>query len=123
MNVRTNHTSRQTYTNLKLSCRLAPLGSGKNSLNIQAKSIEIQFRFFCYLIFQRAHAIYKSKCPSVCVSVRVSVRLLTFEVPLKRLLPPLPEVGCPKNLQIWNPWGKEMERSGLRFEHFSLEVV
>jgi hypothetical protein len=33
-------------------------------------------------------------------------------------LPPLPEVGCPIFLEIRNPWGKVMERSGLRYEHF-----
>ena len=38
-------------------------------------------------------------------------------------LPPLPEVGCPICLEIQNPWGKVMERSGLTFEHFCLEVV
>ena len=38
-------------------------------------------------------------------------------------LPPLPEVVCPTILDIRNPWGKVMERIGLRFEHFSLEVV
>ena len=38
-------------------------------------------------------------------------------------LPPLPEVGCPIFLEIENPLGKVMERSGLRFEHFCLEVV
>ena len=38
-------------------------------------------------------------------------------------LPPLTEVGCPIFLEIRNPWGKVMERSGLTFEHFSLEVV
>ena len=31
--------------------------------------------------------------------------------------------GCPIFLEIRNPWGKVMERSGLRFEHFCLEVV
>ena len=31
---------------------------------------------------------------------------------------PLPEVGCPIFLEIRNPWGKVMERSGLTFEHF-----
>ena len=36
---------------------------------------------------------------------------------------PLPEVGCPIFLEIWNPWGKVLERSGLTFEHFCLEVV
>jgi hypothetical protein len=38
-------------------------------------------------------------------------------------LPPLPKVGYPIFLEIQNPWGKIMERSGLTFEHFSLEVV
>ena len=33
-------------------------------------------------------------------------------------LTPLPEIGCPIFLEIWNPLGKVMERSGLRFEHF-----
>ena len=38
-------------------------------------------------------------------------------------LPPLPEVGCPIFLEIRNPLGKVMERSGLTFEHFCLEMV
>ena len=38
-------------------------------------------------------------------------------------LPPLPEVGCLIFLEIRNPWGKVMERTGLTFEHFCLEVV
>ena len=134
-----------------------------------------------------ANAFYKSKCPSVCPSVRLSVCpsvcLFTFEVPFNGLfahtsrspifleirnswgkvmersglryehfclklskiaaqkkvfflslfsllryrltvfLPPLPEVGCPIFLEIWNPWGKVMERSGLRYEHFCLKIV
>ena len=36
-------------------------------------------------------------------------------------LPPLPEVGCPIFLEIRDPWGKVMERSGLTFEHFFFE--
>ena len=55
---------------------------------------------------------------SVCLSVCLCVCVFTFEVPFKRLLPPLPEVRCPIFLEIQNPWGKVMERSGLRFEHF-----
>ena len=38
-------------------------------------------------------------------------------------MPLLPEVGCPKILEIRNPWGKVLERSGLRIEHFCWEVV
>ena len=61
---------------------------------------------------------------SVCLCVRLFVRLsvcslLRYHVNV--VLPPLPEVWYPKFLEIRNPWGKVMERSGLRFEHFSLE--
>ena len=38
-------------------------------------------------------------------------------------LPPLPENGCPIFLKIRIPWGKVMERNGLTFDHFCLEVV
>ena len=31
-----------------------------------------------------------------------------------------PKIGCPIFLEIRNPWGKVMERSGLTFEHFCL---
>ena len=33
------------------------------------------------------------------------------------------KVGCPKILEIQNPWEKVMERSGLRCEHFCLKMV
>ena len=42
-----------------------------------------------------------SQC--VCLFVRV----FTFEVPLKCLFAPLLKVGCPKFLEILNPWGKQ----------------
>ena len=59
---------------------------------------------------------------SVCLSVRVSVcSLLRYR--LNAFLPPLPEVGCPIVLEIQNPWGKVMKKSGLRFEYFDLEIV
>jgi hypothetical protein len=77
----------------------------------------------CVSIFKAsalwADAFYKSKCPSVCPSVCLCVcsllryRLLVF-------LPPLPDVRCPIFLKILNPWGKVMERSGLRFCGFCL---
>ena len=60
-----------------------------------------------------ANAFYKSKCPCVCSLLRY--RLNVF-------LPPLPEVEYPIFVEIRNPWGKVMERSGLRFEHFSIKV-
>ena len=59
-----------------------------------------------------------SVCPSVCPSV---CSLLRYHLTV--FLPPLPEVGCPIFLEIQNPWGKVMERSGLAFEHFCLEVL
>ena len=37
-------------------------------------------------------------------------------------MPPLPEVVCPKFLEIRNPWGKVLKRSGLRIELFCYEV-
>ena len=48
--------------------------------------------FFCFFCFFKALALwadafYKSKCPSVCVSVRVLV-CSCFEVPFKRLFAP-----------------------------------
>ena len=52
----------------------------------------------------------------VCVCSLLRYRLNVF-------LPPLREVGCPKFLEIWNPWGKVMKRSDLTFEHFCLKIV
>ena len=50
---------------------------------------------------------------------RVFVCGFTFlRYKLNVFLPPLPEVGCPKSLDIWNPWGKVVGRTGLRCEHF-----
>ena len=56
-------------------------------------------------------------CMCVCVFVCVFVRH-TFLLCLTAFLPPLLKVQCPNFLDIWNPWGKVMERSGLRFENF-----
>ena len=56
---------------------------------------------------------------SVCPSVRLSICLCSLlRYRWNVFLPPLPEVGCPIFLEIRNPWGKVMERSGLRLEHF-----
>ena len=55
-----------------------------------------------------------SVCPSVCSLLRY--RLNLFLIPLR-------EFGCPIIFEILNPLGKVMKRNGLRFEHFSLEVV
>ena len=59
---------------------------------------------------------------SVCPSVHVFVcSFLRYRLTV--FLPPLPEIRFQILLEIKNPWGKVMERSGLTFEHFSLEVV
>ena len=65
-----------------------------------------------------ADAFYRSICPYVCVS---ACSLLRYRLTV--FLPPLPEVECPIFLEIRNPWGKVMERSGVTFKHFCLEVV
>ena len=91
--------------------------------------IYLHFSNCKFLIFKAsalwADAFYKSKCPSVCLwcvclSVCPSVHFLRYRLTV--FLPPLP-VGCPIFLEIRNPWGKVMERSGLIFEHFCLQVV
>ena len=52
---------------------------------------------------------------------RVFVCGFTFlRYKLNVFLPPLPEVGCPKSLDIWNPWGKVVGRTGLRCDFFYL---
>ena len=75
------------------------------------------------LMLSLSRNVCLSVCLSICPSVRLSVRPFTFEVTFKRFLPSLLEVGCPISLEIRNHWGKIMEKSGLRFEHFCLEVV
>ena len=68
-----------------------------------------------------ADAFYNSKCPYICLSFCVDVCLSVCSLLRYRLtvfLPPLPEAGCPIFLEIRNPWGKVIERSGLRFEFF-----
>ena len=57
-------------------------------------------------------------CLSVCLCV---CSLLRYRLTV--FLPPFSEVGCPIFLEIRNSWGKVMERSGLTFKHFCLEVV
>ena len=86
-----------------------------------------QMKFFCKTTLFKALALwadafYKSKCPSVCPCVCLSVcSILRYR--LNVFLPPLPKVGCPIFLEIQNPWGKVMDRSGLRLEHFCLKIV
>ena len=84
------------------------------------------FYWNIYKLALLADAFYKLKCPSACPCVRLSVRLSVCSLLRYRLnvfLPPLPEVGFPIFLEIQNPWGKVIQRSGLGFEHFCLEIV
>ena len=79
---------------------------------------------FSLEIFQWPFSKHRPSEMSVCPCVRLSVRLFVSSLLRYRLnvfLPPLPEVGCPIFLEIRNPLGKVMERSGLRFEHFCLK--
>ena len=60
-------------------------------------------------------------CPLGRVGLVVAVCVLSplfMWYILRPILPPLPKVGCLKFLEIRNPWGKVLERSGLRIEHF-----
>ena len=70
--------------------------------------------------------VFSKHRPSGPLSVRLFVRVCVcslFRYHLNVFLPPLPKVGCPLFLDIPNSWGKVMERSGLRFEHFCLKIV
>ena len=60
--------------------------------------------------------------PNVRLSVCVSVcSLLRYR--LNVFLPPVPKDRYPIFLEIQNPWGKVMKRSGLGFEYFSLDKM
>ena len=61
--------------------------------------------------------------PSITEMERGGVCEMDRRKSLNVFVPPLPKVACLIFLEIRNPWGKEMKRSGLRFEHFSFEVV
>ena len=69
-----------------------------------------------------ADAFYKSKCPHVCLCVRLCVLVsvcFLFRYHLNVFLPPFSSIWYPKILKIRNPLGKVVERNGLRFEHFT----
>ena len=86
----------------------------KNSKNSPELTWSWHFRFSKH----QPSGLMLSISRNVRLSVCVFVRLFTFEIPFKRLFAPLPKVNCPKIFEIRNPWGKAVEISGLRFEHF-----
>ena len=69
-----------------------------------------------------ADAFYKSKCLCVCLYARVSVCLL-LRYRSNIFSPPLPKIGCQNLLEMQNPLGKVVERSGLRFGIFGSKIV
>ena len=60
---------------------------------------------------------------SVCLSVGLFICVFTIEVPFKCLFAPTSRNRMSNILDIRNPWGKVMERNGLRFEHFCLKII
>ena len=93
-------------------------------LTTHAKRISVSCRYTCIVKASAlsADAFYKSKCPSVCPSVCLSVSSL-LRYRLNVFLHPLPKVGCPIFLEIWIPWGKVIERSGLRIKKILIKGV
>ena len=96
---------------------------------LKLKSIVLVFtKLVCVISIFKASALwadafYMAKCQYVCLFVCLSVCLSVCSLLRYRLtvfLPPLPKVGCPIFWEIWNPWGKVVERNGLRFEIFCL---
>ena len=57
-----------------------------------------------------ANAFYKSKCPSVCLSVRLFVRVFTFDVLFKRLFAPTSQIQMSKILRDSEFLGKSNEK-------------
>ena len=80
----------------------------------------------CKIFIESAHwadSIQQSRCPCVCLCLCVFVCPLFMQQILRPILLPLLKVGCPKILEIRNPWGKVLEGSGPRIEHFCWEMV
>ena len=112
--------------------RVCYLRAATSSLDFPQNIWMLSLRLVSFVFFSKhrpsgpmlsiSRNVRPSVCPSVCPSVRLSVcSLLRYR--LNVFLPQLLKVGCPKILEIRNPWGKVMKRSGLRFEHFCVEVV
>ena len=105
------------------STKVDELSSSSSNIRVPA----LQFREH----FKNEHSMFSKHRPSgPLLSISQNVRLCVcpcvcslLRYRLNVFLPPLPEVGCPIFLEIRNPLGKVVERSGLRFEHFCLKIV
>ena len=60
-----------------------------------------------------------SKMVLNCRSELCSLLIFFCSLHLNVFFNPLPKAQCPNYLDFPNPWGKLMERSGIRFEHFA----
>ena len=63
-------------------------------------------------------AFYKSKCPSVCVFVRVFVCVFTFEVPFKRLFAPTSQSRMSDILRDLESLGKSNGKKWFQIRTF-----
>ena len=105
-----------TITQIQLDC-VAPLLTDPPC----ASSTRPEIKFAQRQVIYSYHCFSKHRPFGPMLSISRSVRVYVCSLLRHRLtvfLPPLPEVGCPIFLEIWNPWGKIMERTGLRLQKF-----
>ena len=68
--------------------------------------------------------IFAHNWSKIAAAKKVFLRIFFIcSLRLNVFFPPVPEVQCLNFLDIRNPWGKVMERSGLRFEIFCSKMV
>ena len=90
---------------------------------VQSVESGFKYKYICFW-WKHFHRIGSLGWFDLVVAICVCLSDVPFHVVyLRPIFPLLPEVGCSKNLEIGNPWGKALERSGLRIEHFCWEVV
>ena len=94
----------------------------------QQKSVKYWKDFTQYKIFKASalwdDAFYKSKYPSVCVSVCLCVHLFTFEVPFKRLFAPTSQSRMSKIFRDSETLGEKYWKEVVSdFKKISLKMV
>ena len=98
-----------------------PCTAGKIFGNPRRLSVEVSVWLKIQRVEHTFQPFSKHRPSGPMLSLSQNVRLSVCSLLRYRLtvfVSPLPEVGCPIFLEIRNPWGKIMERSGLTFEHF-----